>query len=260
MIDTHAHLDFPDFDPIRADLIARYFSHGGEALVNVGCDMASSQRSVELSMAHENIYAAVGIHPHDAQALTPENLVRLEELLLRPKTVAVGEIGLDFYREPFNPPARQIEAFRAQLELADLHQQPIIIHCREAYAETLEVLRSYKTKDWRGVLHCFTAGPEVAAQFLELGFYIGFTGVVTYYKPGSRDESFLLDTLKMMPLDRLLVETDAPYLAPVPHRGETNEPLFVRHVIERIAQLRGLAPEGLERETSANARRLFGIA
>ena len=260
MIDTHAHLDFPDFDPIRADLIARFFEYGGEALVNVGCDMASSERSVALSTAHENIYAAVGIHPHDAQALTPENLARLEELLLRPKTVALGEIGLDFFREPFNTPAQQTEAFRAQLELADLHGRPLILHCREAYVEMLEVLRSYKTKGWQGVLHCFTAGPEVAAQFLELGFHIGFTGVVTYYKPGSRDESYLLDTLKTLPLERLLVETDAPYLAPVPHRGETNEPLFVRHVIERIAQLRDLAPEELERTTSANARRLFGMA
>lgn len=259
MIDTHAHIDFADFDPIRPDLIKRFFSDGGEAIINVGCDLASSERSVELSERYGNIFAAVGIHPHDADSVTPESLRQLEELLLRPKTVALGEIGLDFHEKPFATPARQEEAFRQQLELADLHGRPVILHCREAYAEVLDILRSYKTKDWRGVLHCFGASPETAQEFLDLGFHIGFTGVITYYKPGSPDESFLLETLRTMPLERLLVETDAPYLAPVPHRGELNEPLLVRRVIERIADVRGVNAAELERITSENARRLFDI-
>ena len=259
MIDTHAHIDFPDFDPIRADLIRRFFAAEGEAFINVGCDMPSSERSVKLSETDDNIYAAVGIHPHDADSATPENLALIEEMLLRPKTVALGEIGLDFFREPFCNPEIQKDAFTRQLELADLHGKPIIIHCREAYAEVLDILKHYKTSDWRGVLHCFTASPAVAQEFLDLGFYIGFTGVITYYKSGSTDESFLIDTLKAMPPERILVETDAPYLSPVPHRGEINEPLFVRYVIDKIAEIRGADAKELEKATSANARQLFGI-
>lgn len=259
MIDTHAHLDFPDFDPIRRDLIERFFAAEGEAIVNVGCDLKSSERSVALAEANANIFAAVGIHPHDADSATAMNLARLAELLRRPKTVALGEIGLDFFREPFCTPAIQAEAFRSQLELAEREKKPVIIHCREAYVEVLEILKSYRDANWNGVLHCFAASPAVAEEFLALGFYLSFTGVITYYKSGSRDESFLLDTLRMMPLEKLLVETDAPYLAPVPRRGETNEPLFVRYVIEKIAEVRRMDPLELERITSANARRLFGI-
>ncbi|MFA6897524.1 MAG: TatD family hydrolase [Patescibacteria group bacterium] len=259
MIDTHAHIDFPDFDSMREDLLSRFWGANGEAIVNVGCDMKSSERSVELAKTNENIFAAVGIHPHDADSLTDENLKRLEELLLLRKTVAMGEIGLDFFREPFCDPEIQKDAFKKQLELAELHQKPIIIHCREAYADVLEILRGYKTSDWNGVLHCFTASPEVAQEFSDLGFYIGFTGIVTYYKCNSKDEAFLCDTLKSMPLDKILVETDAPYLSPIPHRGEINEPLFVRYVIEKIAEIRGMDAGELEKITSANAKKLFGI-
>lgn len=259
MIDTHAHIDFPDFDSMREDLLSRFWNAKGEAIINVGCDMKSSERSVELANINENIFAAVGIHPHDADSATDENLKRLEELLLSHKTVAMGEIGLDFFREPFCEPAIQEDPFRRQLELAELHQKPIIIHCREAYTEVLEILKSYKTSKWNGVLHCFTASPEVAQEFLDLGFHIGFTGVITYYKCGSEDEFFMCNTLKSMPLDKILVETDAPYLSPIPHRGEINEPLFVKYVIEKIAEIRGMDTDELEKITSANAKRLFGI-
>jgi TatD DNase family protein len=259
MIDTHAHIDFPDFDNMRADLLQRFWNAGGEALLNVGCDMKSSERSVRLAEENERVFAAVGIHPHDADSLDEENLRQLEELLTHPKTVAVGEIGLDFYREPFCEPQTQKEAFRRQLEIAELHHKPIIIHCREAYDEVLEELKAYKSGSWRGVLHCFTASPETAEQFLALGFHISFTGVITYYKKDSKDESFLIETLRMMPLERLLVETDAPYLSPVPHRGEINEPLFVRYVIDKIAEVRGEDKGRIEQATSENARKLFGI-
>jgi TatD DNase family protein len=259
MIDTHAHLDFKDFDGLRDDMIQRFFEAGGEALINVGCDMRSSQKSIELAQSHEKIFAAVGIHPHDADSATEENLSKLEDLLLSPKAVAVGEIGLDFYREPFCEPDAQKEAFRRQLEIAEARHKPVILHCREAYAEVLEILREYKAEGWRGVLHCFTASPEVAQEFLSLGFHLSFTVVITYYKPGSADESFLLDTLRQLPLERLMVETDAPYLSPAPHRGEINEPLFTRYIIERIAQLRGMDAKELESVTSRNARELFGL-
>jgi TatD DNase family protein len=259
MIDTHAHLDFKDFDGLREDIISRFFKADGEAIINVGCDLASSERSLALADKHEKIHAAVGIHPHDADSATEESLKRLEDMLLHRKTVAMGEIGMDLYRDPFCAPSIQEDAFRKQLELAELHQRPIIIHCREAYAEVLSILKSYKSDNWRGVLHCFTASPEVAQEFLELGFHISFTGVITYYKKDSPDESFLIDTLKAMPLERLMVETDAPYLSPAPHRGQLNEPLFVRFVLEKIAQLRNMETAELEKITSRNARELFGI-
>jgi TatD DNase family protein len=259
MIDTHTHLDFSEFDSIRDDAVKRFFEAGGEAFINVGCDMQSNDRSIELAQTYNNIYAAVGIHPHDADSANEENLKRIEEMLLKHKTVALGEIGLDFFQDPFCLPEIQEEAFRKQIEIADLHHRPIIIHCREAYVEVLEILKSYKTSEWKGVLHCFTASPSVAKEFIDLGFYISFTGVITYYKSGGKDESFLIETLKNMPPDKILVETDAPYLSPVPHRGEINEPMFVRYVIQKIAGIRNMEEKEIERITSENAKRLFGI-
>lgn len=259
MIDTHAHIDFPDFDSNRNEIIQRFINEGGEKIINVGCDMSSSQRCTELAKENDIVFAAVGIHPHDAGNATIENLKILEELLLEHKTVAVGEIGMDFFKVPNYPAKIQEEAFRLQLELAENHKKPIIIHCREAYMEVLEILKSYKTSNWQGVLHCFTAGPEIAEKFLELGFHIGFTGVITYYKKNSQNESFLFDTLKNMPLEKILVETDAPYLAPVPNRGQLNEPVFVKYVIQKIAEVREMREMEIELITSSNARKLFGI-
>lgn len=259
MIDTHAHIDFPDFDKIRQAMLERFWDANGAAIIDVGCDMKSSERAVKIAQEDDRIFASVGIHPHDADSLTEDNIKRLEELLDNPKTVAMGEIGLDFFREPFCSPEIQEAAFRGQIEIAGLHQKPIIIHCREAYFEVLNILKDYKTSGWNGVLHCFTAGPEIAKEFLDLGFHIGFTGVITYYKKNSKDESFLYETLQNMPLDRILVETDAPYLSPVPHRGEINEPLFVKYVIEEIAEIREVQLEEIERITDENAKRLFGI-
>jgi len=259
MIDTHAHIDFPDFDEMRSQALERFFDAGGEKIINVGCDMKSSERSAKFAKENENIFAAVGIHPHDADSATKENLKRIEELLMEYKTIAVGEIGLDFFKKPNCSSQVQEDAFRAQLEIAENHNAPIVIHCREAYVEVLEILKSYKTSGWNGVLHCFTASPEIAKEFLDLGFYIGFTGVITYYKCASQDECFLCETLKNTPLEKILVETDAPYLSPVPHRGEINEPLFVKYVIDKIAEIRGMDADELEKITSENAKRLFGI-
>lgn len=259
MIDTHAHLNFKEFDSMRDGAFTRFLNAGGEVIINVGCDMQSSERSVELAKANAQIFAAVGIHPHDADSATEENLNKLEDLLLENKTVAVGEIGLDFFREPFCTPEIQEDAFRKQIEIAELHKRPIIIHCRQAYVEILDILKSYKTSGWNGVIHCFTASPDMARGFLDLGFHIGFTGVITYYKKNSEDECFLCETVREMPLEKILVETDAPYLAPIPHRGEINEPLFVKYVIRKIAEIREIDENKMEEITSDNAKKLFGI-
>lgn len=259
MIDSHAHIDFPDFDPIRAQVLERFQQAGGRAILNVGCDLASSVRSVELAEKYYLIYAAIGIHPHDADNLDDAALKQLEKLAMHPKVVAIGEIGMDFFREPFASPTAQRSAFTKQLELAIQQHKPIVIHCREAYTEVLEVLQHYQTDGWQGVLHCFTDTPQVAEKFLALGFHLGFTGTITYAKPHSENAQHIAETLRMLPAERILVETDCPYLAPVPHRGQMNEPAWVKNVIAKVAEMRGETPEEVEQHTAENAEKLFGM-
>jgi len=260
MIDTHAHTDFKEFDNDREETIARFFSSGGEKLINVGCDMRSSERSLELAGKYENIFASAGVHPHDASTVNEKSLKKLEELVLHYKTVAVGEIGLDFYRN-LSPRQVQIEAFKSQIEIAENHNKPLIIHCREAYNDLIDILKEYKTSNWRGVIHCFTGSYETAKEFLDLGFSIGFTGVITYYKDKAElgDEPEIYKVIKSVPMNKILIETDCPYLAPVPMRGTRNEPLYVKYVAEKIAHIRKMEYMDVEKATSDNAKNLFGI-
>ncbi len=259
MIDTHAHLDFKEFDSDREEAIRRFFDAGGEKLINVGCDPASSERSVELAGKHKNIFASIGIHPHDAAMLDEAAINKLEELAAKSKVVAIGEIGLDFFRN-LSPREKQTEAFKAQLELAENHQKPVIIHCRDAYIDLLKALKDYKTGNWRGAVHCFLGSWEIAEQLLNLGFYLGFTGAITYAKPSKiMPEPEIFKVIKNTPLDRILIETDCPYLAPVPMRGKRNEPVFVKYVAEKIAVLKGVSVEEIEKAISDNVRKLFGI-
>jgi len=295
MIDSHTHLDFKEFDKDREETIKRFFDASGEKLINVGCDLASSARSVELAQKYKNIFASVGVHPHDAETLNGEALKKLEELIVRSKVIAVGEIGLDYFRN-LSPKEKQIEAFKAQLELAQNHKKPVIIHCRDAYIDLLEILKNYqpkadeprahKTPILQGVAHCFLGSWQVAEELLKLGFYVGFTGAITYAKKPKMVKTPSVDNLdlveplvaspatslginsvepeifkviKNIPLDRILIETDCPYLAPVPHRGERNEPAFVKHVAEKIAELKGISFKEVEKATSENAEKLFGI-
>ncbi|MFA6096609.1 MAG: TatD family hydrolase [Candidatus Paceibacterota bacterium] len=260
MIDTHAHVDFKEFDPDRDDVIRRYFDNGGEKLINVGCDMRSSERSSDLAMKHENIYCSVGIHPHDADSLDSKNLAKLEQLCLHYKAVAIGEIGLDFFRN-LSPQDMQIEAFESQLDMAFRHNKPVILHCRDAYNEMIDVLDGFSTEKWHGVVHCFSAGWEIAEKFLDMGFCLGFTGIITYYKENAptSDISEMHDVIRKMPLDRMLIETDCPYLSPVPYRGERNEPLHVKFTLEKISNLRNEDIKNIERETSKNAVNLFHL-
>ena len=269
MIDSHAHLDFKEFDRDREEAIKRFFDAGGEKMINVGCDLSSSERSVELASKHKNIFASIGVHPHDAQTLDETAMKKLEELAKNKKVVAIGEIGLDYFRN-LSPKERQIEAFKTQLEFATKHKKPVIIHCRDAYNDLVEILKSYKTSDWNGVIHCYLGSWAFAEQLLDMGFYLGFTGAVTYAKKPKivnelgapkfkLEEPEIFKVIKNTPLDRILVETDCPYLAPVPHRGECNEPSFVKHVIEKIAEIKEMSSKEIEKAADKNAKRLFGI-
>lgn len=269
MIDTHTHLDFKEFDRDRKEVIKRFFENGGEKIINVGCNLVSSERSIELAAKYKNIFASVGIHPHDADTVDAGALKKLEDLAASQKVVAVGEIGLDYFRN-LSPKEKQIEAFRAQLELAENYKKPVIIHCRAAYVELIEILKSYKTSGWQGVTHCFLGSWPIAEKILDLGFYVGFAGAITYPKKSAfvREpvlpsfkigEPEIFKVIKNMPIDRILIETDCPYLAPVPHRSERNEPSHVKYVAEKIAEIKGISVGEMEKATSENARKLFGI-
>lgn len=260
MIDTHTHLDFKEFNQDREETIKRFFENGGEKIINVGCDLKSSERSYELAKNNEGVFASVGIHPHDANSVNEHSLKKIEELVPHYKVIAVGEIGLDYFRN-LSPQEKQVEAFKSQLDLAENHKMPVILHCRDGYNEILDILKEYKTSNWSGVIHCFCASWKIAEEFLKLGFCVGFTGIVTYYKDESEfnGEPEIYKVIKNTPIDRMLIETDCPYLSPVPERGKRNEPLFVKYVAEKIAEIRKTDFEKIEKATSENARRLFGI-
>lgn len=250
LIDSHAHLHFPQFDDDREAAIERARDAGLVGLINVGTDIATSRSSVQLAETHDFIYAAVGIHPHDAETGTPAALDQLRELAHHPKVVAVGEIGLDYYRD-YSPRAKQHQAFHDQLQLAAELGYPVVIHSRNAHDDVLEML-----EDWpgTGVLHTYAGGPSRLDRVMDTGFYIGISGPITYAKADD-----LRTVAGKVPHNRLLIETDCPYLAPVPHRGKRNEPAFVRIVAEAVAQARGESVERVVAATEENTRRLFGL-
>jgi len=230
-------------------------------MVNVGVDLDSSRRAVTLGEQYESIYAAVGIHPHDAKKLDGATLAELRELAQKPKVVAVGEIGLDYYRD-LSPRDVQRRAFRAQLAWAAKLGKPAIIHDRDAHEEIMNTLiewaegLSNSALDGRlGVLHTFSGDLDMAKRAIDLGFYISISGPVTY-----RNARQLPEIVRALPLERLLVETDCPFLAPEPHRGKRNEPAYTRLVAERIAELKGIPFDDLARATTANAQHLFKLA
>ena len=250
MIDTHAHLDFPQFDKNRKETIEYAFSCGVEKIINVGTDLESSNRSVRLATAYSPIYAAVGFHPNDAKKLNEQSLQNLRTLAQHEKVVAIGEIGLDFYHKSSSAELQK-QIFILQLDLALELDLPVVVHIRNAYPESLGILET--KKELRGVLHCFEGDVGQAKRALDLGFYISFNGKITYNNPS------LVSLTKQIPLDRILVETDCPYLPPHPHRGEINQPAWVELVIRKIAQVRQtLSFENAEKITTSNACLLFG--
>jgi TatD DNase family protein len=256
LVDSHCHLDDEQFAADREETIQRAIDAGVTTLLAVGTGDGPPDLERALRLADRNaaIYATVGIHPQHAAAASAEHYQRLEELLKHPKVVAIGEIGLDYHWEPFDKNV-QAAVFLEQMRIAQGARKPVVIHTRDAWADTIGLLR----KHWAPaglpcILHCFTGGVEEAREALDLGFYLSFAGVVTYPKALNVQEA-----ARMAPMDRLLVETDAPYLAPVPMRGKRNEPAFVAHTARRIAELREVEAEAIASAASANFARVFGV-
>ncbi len=250
LVDSHAHLDFPEFDPDRGAVIARARAAGMVAILNMGADLESSRASVALAQQYDFIYAAVGVHPHDAKTLTPTALEELRALARHPKVVAMGEIGLDYYRD-LSPRPVQRQAFADQLALAAELGLPVVIHSRDALDDTLSILRGWTGG---GVLHSYSGGPERLEEVLAMGFSIGISGPVTFATAHR-----LRTVAARVPLDRLLIETDCPYLTPEPHRGRRNEPAYVWYVAGAVARARGMPAEEVARITAENAARLFRL-
>ncbi|MBI4682472.1 MAG: YchF/TatD family DNA exonuclease [Nitrospirae bacterium] len=252
LIDTHCHLEMDAFDDDRADVVKRAEEAGIRYLINAGSDRDGNIRGLEVSKEFPNVYASVGIHPHDAKTLDESLYKEVKKWAKEPKVIAIGEIGLD-YHYLHSPKGVQIEAFRRQLALAKELGLPVIVHSREAKNDTMRVLRE-ETADTLGVLHCFSGDIDMAKKAMELGFYISIAGPVTF-----RNAAELREVAKFVPDDFLLIETDAPYLSPVPLRGKRNEPSFLKYTAKVVADLRGVGISDLARITTHNAMRLFKI-
>ncbi len=260
LIDSHCHLDAARFDDDRADTLARARAAGVERMVNVGCDLASSLRSLGLAQTHADIFATVGIHPHEAKDAPPGFDDVLVHMAAHRRCVAIGECGLDFHYD-HSPRATQREVFARQIAVAKRANKPLVLHVRagvgpddDAFAESMAILHAEGARDVGGVFHCFTGTLAQARLGLELGFYLSMPGVVTFKNAGE-----LPEVARFAPRDRLLVETDAPYMAPQPHRGKRNEPAFVALTAAFVAEVRGEDRLAFTDATGENARRLFGL-
>ena len=251
-IDTHAHLDFRQYDSDRPKVIDRAFSAGLVAIVNVGIDLETSLASVNLSDEYDGLSAAIGFHPHHAKQFNAVAFTKLKALAKHKKVVAIGEIGLDYYRNLSPKPVQQ-DVFRRQIRLAKHLNLPLVVHIRQAYDDARMILKEERASEVGGVLHCFSGDESMATWAIEEGFHLAFTGVVTF--PRSR----ALHIAATIPIENLLVETDCPFLAPVPYRGKRNEPSYVTHIAEKIAQARGMAVNDLAATTTQNAKRLFRL-
>ena len=252
-VDTHCHLDSDDFDNDRKDVIARAKGAGVQQIVAIGIDVPSSKQAIALAEESGEIYATIGIHPHNAKVLTFEDIQELLSLGGKPQVVAYGEIGLDFFRN-HQAQSVQVACMEEQLNLAHQLGLPVVIHNRQAHKEILQILR--KNEVWKigGAMHCFSGDWSFAKKCLDLGLYLSIAGPVTFNK-----SQILHELAQNCPLERLLIETDSPFLAPVPKRGKRNEPAFLVYTAEKIASLRKLSVADIARQTSSNARRLFKL-
>ncbi|TVM01008.1 MAG: radical SAM protein [Candidatus Brocadia sp. WS118] len=253
IIDTHAHLDFPDYKSDLESVLSRAKEADVDGIINVGTSLASSKKSVALANRFHNIYASIGIHPHDASKVSEQDWQTLESLIHEKKVIAVGETGLDYYRNR-SPHEDQQRIFHKHLTLAKTNNLPVIIHCRDASDDCLKILDEHKNGMLKGVVHCFSGTAEVAKKCIELGLYVSFAGPITF-----SNASNLREVAKSVPVERLLLETDCPFLSPQPKRGERNEPAYLSYIIPVLADLYGLSVQDIKRITTFNAYKLFGI-
>ena len=251
--DTHAHLHFPDYQGETGEVLERARQAGVELLINVGTDLASSRESLALAERYDRIYAAAGVHPHDAKDAGPEVIEAIAGLLSHPRMVAIGEVGLDFFRN-HSPKEKQIDVFLAFVKLHVSTGKPLIIHCRDAYDDLVDILRKEGKAPYRGVIHCFSSDARILHELTGLGFFISFAGPLTYKK-----NEALREACRACPLDRLLLETDAPFLPPQSMRGKRNEPAFLVETAGTAASLHGVSLEEMAERTTRNARNLFGL-
>ena len=253
LFDTHAHYDAAQFDSDRDAVLSALPGQGVGLVVNPGCDLESSRKAAALAERYPFLYAAVGVHPEECADWRDSDVDELRTLATQPRVVAVGEIGLDYYW-PENPPrALQQRVFRAQLALASELDLPVIVHDREAHGDSMAIVREFPQV--RGVFHCFSGSAEMAKELVKLGWMISFTGVLTY-----KNARKSVEAAQAIPMDRLMIETDSPYMAPVPHRGKRNHSGYVAHTCQRLAEIKGITEEECAQITWENGMRFFQIS
>jgi len=258
MFDSHAHVAFEQFDKDRDEVIQRAVKDGLVGWIEIGSSVERSQRAIDLAQATEGVRAAVGVHPDDIGSLDEEGWQVLDKLAQHNEVVAIGEVGFDYYRG--GSYEEQVGPVRGFIDLANKYRKPVVWHVRsseekDAHDDLIKFLRSLSDDERpKGVSHTFSGTVEQAKAYLELGLHIGISGIVTFKNAGA-----LPDVVKAVPLDKLLIETDCPYLAPEPHRGQRNEPAYVKYVAARVAEIKGISAEGVERQTDGNVKQLFGV-
>jgi TatD DNase family protein len=253
LTDTHIHLHFPQYDADRPEMIRRAIQGGVTRFLNIGTDLEDSRKAVAVAEEYPEVYASIGYHPHETKHAHEAELADLEKLLSHPKVIAIGEVGLDYFHEhsPRDVQERLLQTFFGWY---DQYRKPIIIHCRDAYEDLLRILKEHGGAPYRGTLHCYSSNAATMKKFLDLGFHVSFGGALTYKKNDALREACML-----CPKDRLLLETDGPYLAPQSKRGQRNEPLYMIETAERAAELHGLTLAQVAELTTANAKTLFGM-
>jgi TatD DNase family protein len=252
MIDTHCHLDFKEYNNRRDEVIKTAVEAGVHTLVNIGADKESTERSVQLAEKYDNVYATVGIHPHDAKTFDDKFADRLVELTEHEKVKAIGEIGLDYYRD-LSPRDIQRDVFHRQLDIAVQSKMPVVIHTRESFKDTLDIIRKYASKLPGGIFHCFPGTVNDAYDVIDIGFHLSVGGVITF--PKAR----MAEIAEKSPLEWLLLETDSPFLTPVPFRGKTNQPAYVKYVCDKVASLRKKSFSEIEKATDLNAQKVYRL-
>ena len=252
MIDTHAHLNFPEFDPDREDIIRAAADCGLSTIINIGTDLETSIESVELADSHDGIYAAVGFHPHDSKKFTRRDKEKIERLAQHPKVVAIGEIGLDYYRD-YSPRDIQQKVFREQLAMARAFEMPVVVHIRQAMEDCMKILAEQKVYLVGGVLHCFHGTAEDAQRAADMNLLVSFGGSLTFRK--SRSAKVAAD----VPIENIILETDCPFIAPEPYRGKRNQPAYVRYAYRELSKIRNISLDKLEKTVDENAHHLFNL-